>query len=162
MSTNAFGDDKGVSGGNTGAAAQAPKLRNSAHYPAWKRDMEVWLERHGANGVHTRVIAPKEWKHYAEQVLKWGEEELSDAMQLFAPPSTDAVKSSPATPVLASSGSSVSTDSGSEPDADKMVKARKALTAMVHGSIRVYGIIFGTLQEELRNQAENNVTRGCA
>ena len=95
MSSNAYGDDKGVSGGNTGAAAQAPKLRNSAHYPAWKRDMEVWLERHGAGGVHTRVITPKAWEHYAEQVQKWGEEELLEAMALFAPGTSSVVKATP-------------------------------------------------------------------
>jgi hypothetical protein len=33
--------------GNGGSAVLlVPKLRSTAHYAAWRRDMDVWLERH--------------------------------------------------------------------------------------------------------------------
>ena len=63
MSTNDYSEDKGSASTGVSAAAQAPKLRSGAHYAAWRRDMEVWLERHNASGVHTRAITPTEWKH---------------------------------------------------------------------------------------------------
>ena len=59
MSSNATGEDKASSAGAGGAAgsqAQAPKLRNAAQYALWRPDMEVWLNRMGAQGVHTRSM----------------------------------------------------------------------------------------------------------
>jgi uncharacterized protein Usg len=64
MSTNVFSEDKGPAGAGASTVVQAPKLRNAAHYASWRRDMEVWLERHNASNVHSRAIDAKEWKHF--------------------------------------------------------------------------------------------------
>ena len=63
-------------------AAQAPKLRDGAHYATWRTDMEVWLERHGAQGVHTRVMTSDQWRDCAEKVEQAKEAELEAALQL--------------------------------------------------------------------------------
>src|SRR6185369_10481693 len=59
MSLNAYGDDKGAmgAGGGAGALSQAPRLRAGC-YAAWKPDMDVYLARIGADGVHKREL----WK----------------------------------------------------------------------------------------------------
>jgi len=53
---NAHSEDKALGGSGASNAAQAPKLRSGAHYAQWRPDMEVYLERHGAQGVHCRVM----------------------------------------------------------------------------------------------------------
>jgi len=71
MSVSEFGDERSAAAAGRaagGAGAQAPRLRDSAHYASWRPDMEVWLERHGAKGVHAQVIAPEQWKTIAKKV----------------------------------------------------------------------------------------------
>jgi hypothetical protein len=73
MSSNATGSDGGSSAAaasHTLTNAQAPKLRNanSESYAMWRPDMEVWLERIGAERVHTRVMLPTAWIALAQQV----------------------------------------------------------------------------------------------
>ena len=132
---NAFGEDKGASGSSAGTSAHAPKLRGGApHYAAWKRDMTVWLERYGAHGVHTRVIDAKQWKHYAEQVQQWGEEELQEAMLAFSP-SAPALRAK-----LSDEEKAVAEAAKASGDGSDQARLRKALTTMVQNSIRVYGV----------------------
>ena len=62
MSLNAYGDDKGAmgAGGGAGALSQAPRLRAGC-YAAWKPDMDVYLARIGADGVHKRAMGTTDW-----------------------------------------------------------------------------------------------------
>ena len=64
MSLNTLSEDKGAGAAAGSAMLLAPKLRSGAHYATWRRDIEVWLERHNANGVHTRATTPTQWKHF--------------------------------------------------------------------------------------------------
>ena len=66
-----------------GALALAPRLRDSAHYASWRPDMEVWLERHGAKGVHARDITPKQWETIAEKVRGWESEATDAALEFY-------------------------------------------------------------------------------
>ena len=79
-----LGDEKGAGGTCASTTVQAPKLRGATHYAAWKRDMAVWLERHGANGVHTRAMTASAWEHYAGLVAGWNNEKLEAAMARFS------------------------------------------------------------------------------
>jgi len=156
MSLNAHSEDKGAAGNGGGAVLLAPKLRNAAHYPAWRRDMEVWLERHQANGVHSRAINPTDWKHWEDLVSQWANEELMEAMAAFSVSgmAVAAASSNTTTTTLSATVSGVAPDS-------TQAKQRKVLTTMVQNSHRVYGVLFSALPEDLRNQAES-VPRGCA
>lgn len=138
MSTNAFSEDKGNAAAGGSGATQAPKLRGATHYAVWRRDMEVWLERHGAAGVHARVIDAKQWKHFSDLVAQWSGDELAEAMSFFS---------------LGGSGGASATKAAEPPtdeqkqsqeirDAD--AKRRKALTAMVQASTRIYGVLYGS------------------
>ena len=85
MSLNAYGDDKGAAGAGGAAAglhaAQAPRLRSSAgSYASWRPDMDVYLERIGADGVHKRVMTDDSWRRLALQVQSWSDEALAQAL----------------------------------------------------------------------------------
>ena len=83
MSLSDHRDEKATAAGGaagSSAAAQAPKLRNSAHYASWRPDMEVWLERYGAKGVHLRALTPKQWERAAETVQRWEDEAVDAAL----------------------------------------------------------------------------------
>ena len=156
MSINVFSEDKGTAGAGASTVVQAPKLRGAAHYAAWRRDMEVWLERHNANNVHSRAIDAKEWKRFEALVRQWGEEELMEAMTAF---SSAAIAGSSSSSSSASTTTTKEKDSGNAPDAQ--AKQRKVLTLMVQHSHRVFGVLYSALPDELRTQAES-VPRGFA
>src|SRR3954468_9117296 len=79
MSLSAYGDDKGAAGAAASAGAQAPKLR-AGNYAAWKPDMDVYLERIGADGVHKRALTGDSWRKMALQVQSWSDEALAQAL----------------------------------------------------------------------------------
>jgi len=72
MSLSAYGDDKGAASAGP-AGMQAPKLRPGG-YAAWKPDMDVYLERIGADGVHKRAMTEDSWSKMALQVQSWSDE----------------------------------------------------------------------------------------
>ena len=161
MSTNACGEEKEVSGTSlSGSTAQAPKLRGSAHYAAWRRDMGVWLERYAAGGVHLRVIDASKWKQYVALVEKWAAEDLDEAMSFF----DDEILSAAGTSGKQLSGGSIATStvSGESPEDIAKAKARKGIVQMVQNSTRVYGVLFASLPEDLRSQAGSIVPSGFA
>ncbi len=97
MLPNAYnnGEEKGAAAsGAAGSQAQAPKLRSGAHYSMWRPDMEVYLERHGANSVHTREMTAKDWQSLSEQVRQWDEEALTAALLLVTKGSSAAAAAS--------------------------------------------------------------------
>jgi len=146
----------GAGGAGVGAAAQAPKLRSGAQYAQWVGPMQVFLERFGANGVHVRPLTPKQWKEYQDSVRLWSEEAFDEAAALLFSGSGASDGSSSSCSVkdessMASSGPSA-----------EVLKARKVVTQRVENSIRVYGVIYSTLPEELRPQVETAVQSGFA
>jgi len=157
MMPNDYSEDKGsANAGATSASAQAPKLRSGATYPAWRRDMEVWLERHNANGVHTRVVDPTNWKHWVTLMGQWDNEALADAMTVYDVANNAAGSSSNNNTMTSATSASVS---ATLPEAE--AKRRQALTAMVRNSQRVFGALYSALPDDLRTQSQS-VPRGCA
>jgi transposase InsO family protein len=162
MSHNASGTDKAAAASGSGqgsAQAQAPKLRSGAHYSQWKADMEVYLERYGAGGVHARVIDPKEWKVLVAKVDEAKKTELDAALQLILGAGSQSA-------AVASTSLSASTQKGSRGTSpvrsvDPREAALKVVREHVERSIRVYGVLYAALPEELRQQAES-VARGNA
>ena len=143
----------------SGASAQPPKLRNSAHYASWCADMGVWLERHGAKGVHTRVITPEQWKTIAEKVRAWESEATDAALEFYLRAEKPADGSSSTTKKGSKKKKKAEKESGDESDEENTM--RKELTALVERSTRVYGVLYGAMPEDLRKQAES-VARGHA
>src|SRR5680860_1182150 len=146
----------GAGGAGVGAAAQAPKLRSGAHYAQWVGPMSVFLERFGANGVHIRTLTPKQWKEYQDGVKLWSEEAFDEAHAIVFGAGSSSSSSSSTSPVKTGSGVTVSGVSA------EVQKARKVITQRVETSIRVFGVIYSTLPEELRPQVETAVQSGFA
>ena len=153
MSTNAYSEDKGAGGSSAGSAAAGPKLRSGAHYAQWRPDMEVYLERHGAHGVHTRVIDAKRWKAAQSTVQALDEAKLTAALDAMLGAATAGLQSTKQLAAVATPPPAV--PSGYTPEAEKLLRD------MVERSTRVYGTLYAALPEELRKQAES-IPRGWA
>ena len=155
MSSNAHGEDKGASGSGAGTA-QAPKLRSAAHYPVWRADMEVFLERHNANRVHSRVMTATHWKELQATVAAWNDASVDKALEelLGADPSASSASS-------ASSSNAAQVASSSKASGAVSEDNKKLLRELVANSTRVYGVLYAALPEELRKQADS-IPRGFA
>jgi transposase InsO family protein len=132
MSLNS--EEKGSVGSavSVSAALQGPRLQPGG-YAAWCSDMDVFLQRNGAEGVHKEVMDVEEWKSTIKSVESWAR---------------DAYASAKALALGLKSESKLST-----PVSDDVKAARKLVSAMVERSRRVYGIIYSALPEELRAQS---------
>jgi transposase InsO family protein len=155
MSTNAYGDDKGATSGGTAAAgalqsAQAPRLRSAAgSYAAWKPDMDVYLERIGADGVHKRTLTDANWTRLSLQVQSWSDEALALALASIGVDDTSNVDQQ----ATATSSSASASTTASHSLTIEQKETRRLVTALVERSRRVFGIIWASLPEELRAQA---------
>ena len=162
MSLSEHRDEKGAAAAGSAAgsaAAQAPKLRNSAHYASWAPDMDVWLERYGAKGVHHRVLTSKQWERAAETVRRWEDEAVDAALEFYLGADAPLATSSSSSSNSGKTAAAKKENSGDDPDAE--ARMRKELIALVERSTRVYGVIYGAMPEDLRKQAET-VARGHA
>ena len=143
MSSNAYSDERGAAG-HAGSAAsgpgtQAPRLR-AGGYATWRTDMDVFLERYGAEGVHKRKSDAASWEKTVASVTKWNDAALDAALILALADGSG-------------SGSGSSAAESKQPEVDAAVlTARKAITAMVERSRRVYGTVYSALPDELRPQ----------
>jgi transposase InsO family protein len=166
MSLSAYGGDDKVGGhGAAGAtaagalhAAQAPRLRSAAGgYAAWKPDMDVYLERVGADGVHKRAMTDESWRKLALQVQSWSDEALAQALASIGV--EDA-----ATTMTGAAGGTTAAASSSTKSAEltsEQKEQRRLVTALVERSRRTFGVIWAALPEDLRVQAAH-VSQGFA
>ena len=165
MSSNAEADggsrpSVGSAYGAAGQLALAPKLRNGAHYATWRTDMQVWLERHGAQGIHTQAMSSEEWSECVEKV-----EHVKEAARLAALSLVLGRPLSSSLPSASASSSSTSKvkkeEKKSDENPDHKGEAMKIVKELVERSTRVYGVIYAALPEELRQQTES-IQRGFA
>ena len=155
MSLNAYGDDKGAmgAGGGAGALSQAPRLRAGC-YAAWKPDMDVYLARIGADGVHKRAMSAKDWQTMVDKLELWKRQE---AAQYLADIGISQRSGS------SGSGSSSSGDSaGASELTDKEKATRKYIRLLAEQSTKAYGALWSALPEELRAQARQSVLENFA
>ena len=159
MSLSAYRDDKAGSASHAAASAQGhavPRLR-AGGYAAWRPEMDVWLERNSAAGVHKHKMTAEAWRKQQERVRAWQADELQAALALVDGDETksDDADSEAAADVDADkAGRAVATD--------KLLAARKLVTQLVDRSTKVYGALYSALPEELRKQAEDAVPEGFA
>jgi len=152
--------ETGTSSSIAGGHAQAPRLQGtSVGYAAWKPNMNVYLQRNGAEGIHCKPMTAERWSSMNTQVESWAEEELDAAMALLSPvTSTDGSSSSTATTKETATKKS---DGSAQQVADAVKAARKVIAQTVERSRKVYGIIYAALPEELRAQVAH-VSQGFA
>jgi hypothetical protein len=143
MSTSLETGTSGIAGGH----AQAPRLQGtSVGYAAWKPNMNVYLQRNGAEGIHCKPMTADRWSSMNTQAELWATDELDAAMALL---STN----------TGSSSMPPESDTGKVPD--NMKAARKVVTQTVERSRKVYGIIYAALPVELRAQVAH-IAQGFA
>jgi hypothetical protein len=68
------GEDKGtgVGAGAAGLHLQAPRLQSGGiGYAAWRTNMDVFLQRAGAEGIHCNPLAEDAWKSMSTRVAEW-------------------------------------------------------------------------------------------
>jgi hypothetical protein len=163
MSTNS--DDK-MAGSATGALAQAAPRLVPGGYSAWSPNMDVFLQRNGAEGVHRKAMLASEWTERVRGVELWAEEAEKAALALALPSSVSTGASNTPTAVTVvtstssssvaggpAAGSGAAGGSGAVVDDDKVRAARKLVTTIVERSRKVFGIIYSALPDELRSQS---------
>ena len=116
------------------AQMQAPRLHNGGiGYAAWRDNMDVFLQRAGAEGIHRKVMTEAAWTEMSRRVEEWSAEAFDAAMALV-------------------SGSTTGSSSIAAPLSAEMKEARKVVSLTVERSRKVYGTLYSALPEELRAQ----------
>jgi transposase InsO family protein len=165
MSLNS--DHKGTAAA-AGLQQLAPRLQSGGvGFAAWQTNMDVFLQRAGAEGIHRTPMQEQEWLRIAKLVEQWSADELRNALALvLAGAHADSAANGESPSSSAGSGS-VSTGGATStltsPAAldEEQKQARKLVCALVDRSRRVYGVLFSALPEELRPQVEH-IAQGWA
>ena len=125
----------------------------------WRSDMQVWLERHGAGGVHQYVMTTAKWEDLAARVRAWEDDALAAALALLDGEDS----SSNSTAGGSTTTGSTSAAAAAAPAVSEVVlDARRKAKALVERSMKAYGAIYTALPEDLRKQAESLVPSGFA
>jgi hypothetical protein len=131
--------------------AQAPRLQSGGvGFGAWRDNMHVYLQRAGAEGIHSKVSLMSDWVSMSQRVEEWADDELASALALISGSgaSSSDTKSTP------SSGSTSTIT-------DEFKAARKLIAANIERSRKAFGIIYTALPDELRLQI-NHIPNGWA
>jgi len=155
MSLNSDMDKNGTMSTSSvlSAGVVAPRLTAGSSYSSWRPNMDVFLQRSGAEGIHTQATTKDEWITTSQLVVMWGEEAFAAALALALgsnnnnSAASDAANSNSLPPSPSVTDVKVPLSLSEE-----MKAARKLVSARVERSRRVYGIIYGALPDELRLQ----------
>ena len=70
-------------GGALQLHAQAPRLLSGGiGYAAWQANMDVFLQRAGAEGIHRKPLTEAAWMDMARRTEEWAAEALDAALAL--------------------------------------------------------------------------------
>lgn len=150
MSLNA--NEGAVGGLGAHAPVAPPRLQNGgAGYASWQANMDVFLQRAGAEGIHRKPLSQVRWLEMAQRVDSWAEEALDAAL------------------ALALGGTKVETgDDAASPSstvpqsmAPQVKEARRLVSATVERSRKVYGTLYAALPDELKPQVAH-IAQGWA
>src|SRR5579875_402936 len=146
MSTNSEAAGVGGASERLAQLQAAPRLQSGGvGYAAWQANMDVFLQRAGAEGIHRKPMAEAAWKEMVLRVEQWSEEALAAAMAL----------------VVGDAGGSSSKAVKAEPLSPEIKEARRLVSATVERSRKVYGMLYSVLPEELRVQVAH-ISQGWA
>ena len=105
--------------------------------------MDVYLQRHGAAGVHKETLTEEGWSYDCSEVAAWNTDTLSAARERMRAAATNAASGG--------SGGSLKQEPAAALTAE--VKAdRLTLTANVERSHKAFGSIYSALTEDLHLQ----------
>ena len=124
-------------GAAAGGSERAPLLRAGAGgYAAWKPTMNVFLQRHGAAGVHTEELSEEQWLEDSSDVAAWAKQALTAAR------------------AAARGGSSTTKDEAKQEEAlsAEALSGRATVKANVERSHKAFGALYSALSEDLRMQ----------
>lgn len=134
-------DDKGAGGAGASdklSHLQAPRLQSGGlGYAAWQANMDVFLQRAGAEGIHRKPLQEAAWVEMVRRVEEWSAEELNAALALV---------------VNSATGANSSSGSSTAPLTSQVKEARRLVSATVERSRKVFGTLYSALPEELRAQ----------
>jgi hypothetical protein len=131
--------------------AQAPRLQSGGvGYGAWHDNMHVFLQRAGAEGIHSKVMTEESWLMMVRNAEEWSADELAMALALITNGVLDHSSSSSTVPPSKEEATSSTSTKGTI--SEEMKAARKLVTATVERSRKMYGIIYTSLPDELRSQ----------
>jgi hypothetical protein len=142
MSTNSIdrGTKVGYMGNNDATGSDRPPRLDAGNYSTWKPAMDVYLQRHGAAGVHKESLTMDEWIIDSTDVSSWAQQSLSSAR-------------------ATARGIKPELDPADEPG---VKAARATVTAHVERSQKAYGSIYSAMPEYLRLEITHNITQGWA
>src|SRR5687768_3684185 len=122
------GASGGAAAGGT-AKADGPRfVPATGSYASWRTRMDVFLDRHGADGIHKEAMTADTWRLWAEDVKQWGRESVTGAMARLAAGRT-----------AGTSGGSAGSAPGATAALSDEVKAdRKVVVAYVERSVRIH------------------------
>ena len=128
------GASSGSADGAAGSSERAPLLRaGNGGYAGWKPTMNVFLQRHGAAGVHTESLSEEQWLEDSKDVAAWAKQALTAAR-------------------AAARGSALTDEAKDEPLSAEALSGRAIVKANVDRSHKAFGAIFAALSEDLRPQ----------
>ena len=133
-------EESKAGGGSAHSAASAPKLReaSSLAYAEWKPQMEIHLQRVGAQGVHRQAVTRDEWTADCEAVEQWEKEKFERARATLRGEDVKAIVS------------------------PEQEKARSTIKALVDRSRAAFGVLYSVLPDHLRTQVDAHVLTGHA
>ena len=128
MSLNSDTRGTGSAGAGASVHLQAPRLHSGGlGYSAWQINMDVFLQRAGAEGIHRTPMLEEEWTRITRLVEQWAASALSKALALVMADGT------------ATSSSSVQSTATSLNAEQK--EARQLVSALVERSRKVFGTL---------------------
>ena len=119
------------------ALLQAPRLTAGGGYAAWRPHMDVFLQRSGAEAVHTTEMTEKRWNLLSKTTAGWAQEAFDAAVSIT---------------IAGEQKIGLAAMIKSEPLTEEQKAARKLVTAQVERARKAYGIIYSAIPEELRTQ----------
>lgn len=147
-------------GNSTGVLhMQAPRLKagssgTGSAYAVWSPQMSVYLQRMGAEDIHTTEMTQERFIQLSGVVATWRKGERDAAMMAVL----GAAAAEATAPASSSSSSSVT--AGAIPTAPALPtpltapekEQRRIITELVERAHKVYGIVYAALPEEVRTQ----------
>src|SRR3954471_18555621 len=83
MSANSEREVMAGNGAMGGGLQQAPRLGTGGiGYAAWRPNMDVFLQRNGAEGIHRTPMAEAKWLDMSQRSEAWAAEALDAALAL--------------------------------------------------------------------------------
>ena len=162
-----------------GGLQQAPRLGTGGiGYASWRPNMDVFLQRNGAEGIHRTPMAEAKWLDMSRRSEMWAAEALDAAMALVlgndgSSSSGSAAAGSASSGKLGDSSSAASSESSSSSKVESTAVApvatlsselkagRQLVSATVERSRRVFGALYSALPEELKAQT-GHIAQGWA